>query len=45
MLGTFKESLDFFPMGTVSGEMVLTTYLAGVFDLTFIVVSSGVLGS
>jgi len=45
MLGTLKESLDFFLMGTVSGKVVLATYLAGVFDLTFIIVSSGVLGS
>ena len=45
MLGTFKEPLDFFPMGTVSGEMKFTAYLEGVLDLAFIVVSSGVLVS
>ena len=45
MLGTFKEPLDFFLMGTVSGEMIFTTYLVGVLDLAFIVVSSGVLVS
>ncbi len=30
-------------MGKVSGEMEFTTYLAWVLDLTFIIVSSGVL--
>ena len=32
-------------MGTVSGEMIFATYLTGVLDLAFIVVSSGVLVS
>ena len=43
MLGTFKELLDFFPMGVVFGEMKFTTYLVGVLDLAFIAISSGVL--
>lgn len=45
MLGMFKETLEFFPMGTVSSEIVLATYLAGVFDLVLIIVSSGVMVS
>jgi len=42
---TFKELLELFPMGTVSGIMVLTTYLAGIFDLKFVIVITGVPGS
>ena len=42
MLGTFKEPLDFLPMGEVMGKVEFPTYLTRVLDLTF-VVSSGVL--
>ena len=42
VLGTFKEPLDFIPMGTVSGEMEFPTYLTRVLDLAFII-SSGIL--
>ena len=42
MLGTFKEPLDFLPMGAVMGKMVFPTNLTGVLNLAFIV-SSGVL--
>ena len=43
MLGTFKEPLEFFPMGTISSEMKFAAYLAGILDLAFIIISSGVL--
>ena len=42
MLGTFKEPLDFVPMGTVTAEMEFPTYLTRVLDLAFFI-SSGVL--
>ena len=45
MLGTFKEPLEFIPIGTVFVEMKFATYLAGVLDLAFTVISSGVLVS
>ena len=33
VLGTFKELLDFLPMGAVAGKMEFPTYLTRVLDL------------
>ena len=43
VLGSFKEPLDFISMGAVFSKMEFPTYLAGVLDLAFIIISSGVL--